>query len=138
MGMGMAQSLRRGGFQVAVCDRRSDLVEKFLTEDGGGIACDVPLDLAKHCAVIVSVVVNAAQTEDLLFGEGKLAQAMPKGNLFVMCSTVDPNWSRQLGERLGKRYGPEVIGSVNDALDDCQRVINDEFSCGDDVPDDAD
>ena len=45
---------------------------------------------------------------------------------------------RQLGERLGKRYGPEVIGSVNDALDDCQRVINDEFSCGDDVPDDAD
>jgi len=100
MGMGMAQSLRRGGFQVAVCDRRADLVKRFVAEDGGGIACEGPLDLAKHCAVIVSVVVNAAQTEDLLFGEGRLAQAMQKGSLFIMCSTVDPNWSRQLGERL--------------------------------------
>lgn len=44
---------------------------------------------------------------------------------------------RQLGERLGKRHGPEVFGSVNDALDDCQRVIDDEFGRCDDIPDDA-
>lgn len=44
---------------------------------------------------------------------------------------------RQLGERLGKRHGPDVFGSVNDALDDCQRVIDDEFGRGDDIPDDA-
>lgn len=34
---------------------------------------------------------------------------------------------RQLGERLGQRYGPEATLSVNDALDDCQRVVDDEF-----------
>lgn len=34
---------------------------------------------------------------------------------------------RQLGERLGQRYGPEATASVNDALDDCQQVIDDEF-----------
>ena len=34
---------------------------------------------------------------------------------------------RQLGERLGQRYGPEATSSVNDALDDCQRVVDDEF-----------
>lgn len=37
---------------------------------------------------------------------------------------------RQLGERLGRRYGPEAVLSVNDALDDCQRVIEDEFGDG--------
>ena len=34
---------------------------------------------------------------------------------------------RQLGERLGRRYGPSAAQSVNDALDDCQRVVDDEF-----------
>ena len=34
---------------------------------------------------------------------------------------------RQLGERLGRRYGPGAAQSINDALDDCQRVIDDEF-----------
>jgi phage terminase Nu1 subunit (DNA packaging protein) len=34
---------------------------------------------------------------------------------------------RQFGERLGRRYGPDAARSVNDALDDCQRVVNDEF-----------
>lgn len=34
---------------------------------------------------------------------------------------------RQLGERLGRRYGPEAAASVNDAVDDCQRVVDDEF-----------
>lgn len=34
---------------------------------------------------------------------------------------------RQLGERLGRRYGPESARSLNDALDDCQRVVDDVF-----------
>jgi phage terminase Nu1 subunit (DNA packaging protein) len=34
---------------------------------------------------------------------------------------------RQLGERLGRRHGPEAVRSLNDTLDDCQRVVEDEF-----------
>ena len=43
--------------------------------------------------MVVSVVVNAAQTEAVLFGEHGAAAAMKPGSVFVMCSTVDPNWS---------------------------------------------
>jgi L-threonate 2-dehydrogenase len=50
--------------------------------------------------VVVSVVVNAAQTEDVLFGTGGVAAAMRAGSVFVMCSTVDPNWSIALEARL--------------------------------------
>lgn len=34
---------------------------------------------------------------------------------------------RQLGERIGRRYGPDAARSLNDALDDCKRVVEDEF-----------
>jgi 3-hydroxyisobutyrate dehydrogenase len=98
MGHGMAGSLRRAGYPVHVCDVRADVARAFAAE--GGQAWPDPATLAAHCAVVVSVVVNAAQTEDVLFGERGAAAAMAPGSLFVMCSTVDPNWSVALEQRL--------------------------------------
>jgi 3-hydroxyisobutyrate dehydrogenase len=105
MGMGMARSLRRAGLAVRVCDLRPDAVRRFTDE--GGIGCATPRDLAAQCEVIVSVVVNAAQTESVLFSETGAAAAMKPGSVFVMCSTVDPGFSIALEgrlEALGLRY----------------------------------
>lgn len=101
MGRGMAGSLRRAGYSVHVCDVRPEAAAAFAAE--GGRACADPAEVAAHCEVIVSVVVNAAQTEDVLFGERGAAAAMRPGALFVMCSTVDPNWSMALEQRLAER-----------------------------------
>ena len=98
MGRGMAGSLRRAGWQVHVCDVRTEAAQAFAAE--GGVACANPAELAACCEIIVSVVVNAAQTEAVLFGEHGAAAAMKPGSLFVMCSTVDPNWSVALEARL--------------------------------------
>ncbi len=98
MGLGMAGSLRRAGHLVHVCDVRAEVAEAFAAR--GGIACATPAALAAQCDVIVSVVVNAAQTESVLFGEHGAAAAMRAGSVFVMCSTVDPNWSVALEKRL--------------------------------------
>ena len=57
-------------------------------------------EMARACDVIVSVVVNAQQTEAVLFGDGGLAGDLQPGSVFVMCSTVDPNWSVALEARL--------------------------------------
>jgi L-threonate 2-dehydrogenase len=105
MGSGMAQSLRRAGFALQVFDVRPGVAEMFA--QGGGTACTSAAGLAAACDVVVSVVVNAAQTEDVLFGSGGVAAAMRAGSVFVMCSTVDPNWSIALEARLealGLRY----------------------------------
>jgi 3-hydroxyisobutyrate dehydrogenase len=98
MGLGMAGSLRRAGYRVHVSDLRADVVHAFVAD--GGVACVDPAMLASRCEVVVSVVVNAAQTEAVLFGEHGAANAMKPGSVFVMCSTVDPNWSIALEKRL--------------------------------------
>lgn len=101
MGRGMAGSLRRAGHAVHVHDVRAEAVQAFVAD--GGTACASPKEMAALCEVIVSVVVNAAQTEEVLFGPAGAAHAMQPGSLFVMCSTVDPNWSVDLEARLGRR-----------------------------------
>jgi putative dehydrogenase len=98
MGLGMASSLRRAGIQVRACDAREGVAQRFATE--GGVACATPAEAAESADVVISVVVNAAQTEEVLFGESGAARAMRRGSLFVMCSTVDPNWSITLEQRL--------------------------------------
>ena len=100
MGGGMARSLRRHGHAVRVFDVRPELAQTFALE--GGVACTSLFELAQACEVIVSVVVNAEQTEHVLFGEGGCAQAMRRGSVLVMCSTVDPNWSKALASRLAE------------------------------------
>ena len=101
MGRGMAASLRRAGWNVHVCDVRVEAAQDFAAE--GGVACATPAELAARCSIVVSVVVNAAQTEHVLFGENGAAAAMQPGSLFVMCSTVDPNWSVALEARLARQ-----------------------------------
>ena len=98
MGSGMARSLRRHGHAVRVFDVRAEAAQAFAAE--GGVACTTLTDLAQQCQVIISVVVNAAQTEAVLFGESGCAAAMAPGSVWVMCSTVDPNWSMALEARL--------------------------------------
>ncbi len=98
MGRGMAASLRRGGLAVHACDVRQEALAAFVAEGGTGHA--TPASLAAACDVVISVVVNAAQTEAVLFGEHGAAAAMRPGAVFVMCSTVDPGWSVALEARL--------------------------------------
>jgi len=102
MGSGMAQSLRRAGHTVHVFDVRPEAAQAFAKD--GGVACASLAELGAACDVVISVVVNAAQTEAVLFGaEGSdsgCAAHMKPGSVFVMCSTVDPNWSIALEARL--------------------------------------
>lgn len=100
MGSGMAQSLRRAGYRVHVFDVRPGVAQAFA--EGGGVACASLAELAAACDVVVSVVVNAAQTEAVLYGPGGCAAAMKPGSVFVMCSTVDANWSMAQEKRLAE------------------------------------
>jgi 3-hydroxyisobutyrate dehydrogenase len=100
MGSGIAGSLRRAGFEVHVFDVRREAAEAFVRD--GGTACATAAQLAAACEVVVSVVVNAAQTDQALFGDGGAVVAMRPGSAIVMCSTVDPNWSIALEARLAE------------------------------------
>ncbi len=102
MGMGMASSLRRAGHALSVYDIRPEQAQAFARD--GGEACTSLAELGAACEVVISVVVNASQTETVLFGNGAdqagCAASMKPGSVFVMCSTVDPQASVALETRL--------------------------------------
>ena len=98
MGAGIAASLRRAGCRVHAYDIRPGVAAAFVEQ--GGVACATLADMAADCDIVVSVVVNASQTEAVLFGEGGIASTLRPGSVFVMCSTVDPTWSAALETRL--------------------------------------
>lgn len=105
MGFGMASSLRRAGHDVCGYDVNPAAVERFVNEGGRGAPS--PAEAAEGADVVVSVVVNAAQTEDILFGQGRIAEAMPHGSVFISSATMDPEAARSMSSRLettGRHY----------------------------------
>ena len=101
MGLGMAASLRTAGYDVGVFDVRRDVAREFARE--GGKAYPSAAELAANVEVLVSVVVNSAQVDAVLFGPAGAADSLAPGAVFVMCSTVDPAWSIALERRLAER-----------------------------------
>ena len=105
MGMGMAQSMVKRGIRVAGFDINAAAVAK-LAETGGGGAASVA-DVAKNVDVLLVVVVNAVQTDSVLFGEKGAAAAMKKGSVIISSATMAPDDARKLSakaEALGLLY----------------------------------
>ncbi len=105
MGFGMAQSMVRRGIKVAGFDINAAAVAK-LAAAGGGSALSVA-DVAGNADVLLVVVVNAAQTETVLFGEKGAAAAMKRGSVIISSATMAPDDARKLAakaEALGLLY----------------------------------
>ena len=105
MGFGMATVLRNKGFEVTGCDVSPDIVARFVEE--GGKAAKTPAESAKSAGIVVSVVLNAAQTEAILFGKDGVAETLPKDAVFVSSATMDPDVARKLARELeatGRHY----------------------------------
>jgi len=105
MGLGMAQSMVKRGIKVAGFDINAAAVAK-LAEAGGSSASSVA-DVAKGADVLLVVVVNAAQTDTVLFGEKGAAAVMKKGSVIISSATMAPDDARKLSakaEALGLLY----------------------------------
>ena len=105
MGFGMAASLKRSGFEVTGCDVSPAAVDRFVSEGGKG--AKTPAEAAKGADIVVSVVVNAAQTETILFGKDGVAETLAKDAVFISSATMDPDIARRLAKQLeasGRHY----------------------------------
>jgi L-threonate 2-dehydrogenase len=98
MGMGVAMSLLREGFEVHACDMRPEAVQKVV--DAGGIRAESPAAMAPLVDVLITVVVNADQTETVLFGDNGAAAQMKPGSVVIASATVSPEFAKALGKRL--------------------------------------
>lgn len=98
MGMGVAMSLVREGFEVHACDVRPEAVQRVV--DASGIRAESPAAMAKVVDVLITVVVTADQTETVLFGENGAAPHMKPGSVVIASATVSPDFAKSLGKRL--------------------------------------
>ena len=98
MGFGMAQSLRRAGVEGGGCGVSAAPLQRFREADG--LVARTPALAAEDAQVVVSVVVNAAQTEAVLFGREGAGETLAKGAVFVSSATMDPQIARRLGAQL--------------------------------------
>ena len=105
MGFGMATSLHRASFDVTGCDVAADAVARFVAEGGKG--AKTPAEAAQGAGIVVSVVLNAAQTETILFGKDGVVETLAKDAVFVSSATMDPEVAKRLAKQLeatGRHY----------------------------------
>ncbi len=100
MGYGVAASALRGGHQVWGVDINLEAVNRFIAE--GGESSPVA-DSADAIEVVISVVLNAAQTEDVLFGEQGIVAQLRAGAVVMSCATVPPDFARSAEKRCNER-----------------------------------
>jgi 3-hydroxyisobutyrate dehydrogenase len=119
MGAPMAANLVRAGLEVAVYTRTREKAERFAAEHDGARAAATPADAASDADSFVSIVPDAPQVEEILFGDDGAAAALPGGALVVDMSTIAPTASRRIAERLAPRPYVEapVSGSKPKAED---------------------
>ncbi len=106
MGWGAGASLLRAGLPTTGVDIRDEVLKNF--ENEGGKVTSLPNEAAAQADVIFVFVVNAEQTEQVLFGaHGAVATAAP-GTTFVLCVTMPPSFTLDLSARL-TAAGMQVI-----------------------------
>ncbi|MBP7665984.1 MAG: NAD(P)-dependent oxidoreductase [Burkholderiaceae bacterium] len=100
MGLAMALRLRDAGQAVRVHD--IDPARHALAAAAGAVPAASPADAAAGCAVLIVAVVDAAQTEAVLFGPQGAAAALPPGASVLLCPTIGPADVEALAARLAQ------------------------------------
>jgi 3-hydroxyisobutyrate dehydrogenase-like beta-hydroxyacid dehydrogenase len=99
MGGPMARNLREAGFELSVYTRTHEKAERFAAEHGARAAA-TPAEAAADADAFITMVPDAPQVEEVLFGESGAAAALPDEALVVDMSTTSPTASRAIAERL--------------------------------------
>jgi putative dehydrogenase len=97
MGLGMARSLARREIDVSGFDLDRAAMDKLVAS--GGHAAESAADALGQADVALIVVVNAAQADSVLFGNGGAASAMKPGGVIVASPTMAPEDARRLAEK---------------------------------------
>ncbi len=106
MGGAMAARLLELGWPVHVHDIDARQHEALVA--AGATAHASPAAAAQACQVLIVCVVDAAQCEEVLFGDQGAAAVLPAGCLVLLCPTIAPESTEALARRLAQA-GLEVL-----------------------------
>lgn len=104
MGGGTLKRLRQLGWTLGVYD--SDPEAQRVAVSRGALSCSSAMQAAQHLSdtgVLLVAVVDAAQTESVLWGESGAVHAMTAGQTVMLCPTLGPATVQNQAERLALR-----------------------------------
>lgn len=119
MGEPMAANLARAGFELVVCDVRSEPLERLCTL--GATSAGSPREVAASCELVLVMVLDDPQVRGVVAGvDGVLTELRARATLIVS-STVHPDTCRELAKRASERHiellDAPVSGAVGRAKD---------------------
>jgi 3-hydroxyisobutyrate dehydrogenase-like beta-hydroxyacid dehydrogenase len=99
MGEPMVRSLLKAGFPVTIAaHRRREALER-LTAEGAKEAAD-PAAVGAVSDIVITMVPDAPQVEEVLFGDRGAAKGMKAGAVAIDMSTISPIASQRFAQRL--------------------------------------
>ena len=96
MGYGIAKSILRAGHTTYGFDVVPEQMTRF-HKDGG--SAGAVADVAGSLDAVAVVVLNAAQTEAVLFGDNGIVPQLRSGAVVLACATVPPDFARDMEHR---------------------------------------
>ena len=96
MGYGMASSVLRAGHTTSGFDVVPARMERLQSEGG---ATGTVAEVAGRLDAVAIVVLNAAQTESVMFGETGIVPQLKQGAVVLACATVPPDFARAMETR---------------------------------------
>lgn len=101
MGRGMSHNLLKAGFDLTVWNRTASRMDEFVA--AGAQAASSPADLASRCDIIITCVSDTPDVEAVILGDDGVIQGVQPGALVVDMSTISPQVTQSIAERLAER-----------------------------------
>ena len=106
MGRPMTRRLMDAGYPAAVANRSRPAVEALAAE--GAIACDSPAEVADRSGVVFTMLPDAPQVEEVVFGPDGLAASMHEGSVLIDSTSNSPRSAEKVAAALAGR-GVEML-----------------------------
>ena len=105
MGRPMAKHLVKAGFDVLVSDLNPAPVAELVADGAKSASYE---EIGKSCGIIMTILPTGGIVQQVLFGEGGVAQYVQPGTIVIDHSSVTPLESRQCYDGL-KKVGAEFL-----------------------------
>ena len=88
LGRPIAELLLKAGHRVAVYDVRAEPLAAL--QKAGASAWVCPAEVAQQSDIVISLVLDGAQTDDIVFGDNGVLGSLKWGSIFAIGSTLSP------------------------------------------------
>jgi len=101
MGKPMAKNLLKAGFPLTVWNRTRSKTQELA--DAGAAVAETPRDLAQRSDVVITMVTDAPQVREVIFGTGGAIEGLAPDSVVVDMSTISPAATREIASALAER-----------------------------------